>query len=72
MAREIVQAGEQAGALDRMLQKAADFCAVTAANESQRLQALAEPLAILLVGGLVFCFVLSIILPLLGMIDYMI
>lgn len=72
MVRELVQAGEQAGNLEQMLQKAADFCAVTAGNESQRLQALAEPLAILLVGGLVFCFVLSIILPLLGAMDCMV
>ena len=72
MARELVKAGEQAGNLEQMLQKAGDFCAVTAENESQRLQALAEPLAILLVGGLVFCFVLSIILPLLSVMDYMV
>lgn len=72
MLRELVQAGERAGALDQTLQKAAEFCSVTAENESQQLQALAEPLAILLVGGLVFCFVLSIILPLLGAVDYMV
>lgn len=72
MLRELLQAGERAGALDETLQKAAEFCSVTAENESQQLQALAEPLAILLVGGLVFCFVLSIILPLLGVVDYMV
>lgn len=67
--REMILAGEKAGELERMLAKAAEFCHVVVQNESRRLQALAEPVAIFLVGGLVFFFVLSVILPLLGMMD---
>jgi len=67
--QEMLDAGEQAGQLEIMLLKAADFCAVMAENESARLQALAEPVAILTVGGLVFFMVMSIIMPLLNTMD---
>ncbi len=67
--REMVMVGEKSGELEQMLTKAAELCAVIAENESQRLQALAEPAAIFLVGGLVFFFALSIMLPLLEMLD---
>ena len=66
---EMVLAGEKSGELELMLAKAAEFCRVVVQNESRRLQALAEPAAIFLVGGLVFFFFLSSILPLLGMMD---
>lgn len=65
----LLAAGEQAGELERMLEKAAEFCAVTAENRSARIQALAEPVLIFLVGGIVFFFVLSIVLPLLETMD---
>lgn len=51
------------------MQKGAEACAVISGNESQRMKALAEPAAILMVGGLVLFFVLSIILPLLNTMD---
>lgn len=67
--QELVRAGEYAGTLETMLTKAADFCAVELAQQAKRLEAMAEPAALLVVGGLVFFFVLSIILPLLGTMD---
>ncbi|WP_177220789.1 type II secretion system F family protein [Selenomonas sp. GACV-9] len=67
--QEMVMAGEKSGELEFMLKKGAELCAVIAENESQRLQAMAEPAAIFLVGSLVFFFVLSVILPLLEMMD---
>ena len=66
---EMLEAGERAGHLDEMLGKAAAFCQVQAENESARLQALAEPAAIFIVGGLVFFLVLAVIMPLLNTMD---
>ena len=62
-------AGENSGQLEGMLAKGAGLCAVIAENQSRRLQALAEPVAIFIVGGLVFFFALSVLLPLLGMME---
>ena len=67
--QEMLAAGEQSGKLETMLTKGADYCKVMMENESARLQALAEPAAIFLVGGLVFFFVLSVIMPLLNTMD---
>ncbi|SHK78464.1 type II secretion system protein F (GspF) [Selenomonas ruminantium] len=66
---EMLEAGEEAGKLEVMLAKAAAFCQVQAENESARLQALAEPVAIFIVGGLVFFLVLAVIMPLLNTMD---
>lgn len=66
---EMLEAGEEAGRLEEMLAKAAAFCQVQAENESARLQALAEPAAIFIVGGLVFFLVLAVIMPLLNTMD---
>jgi len=67
--QEMLAAGEQAGQLEIMLNKAADFCGVMAENEPARLQALAEPAAIFIVGGLVFFMVMAVIMPLLNTMD---
>ena len=69
MLHEMLEAGEQAGQLEIMLGKAAAFCQVLAENESARLQALAEPVAIFIVGGLVFFMVMAVIMPLLNTMD---
>ncbi|MDD6134832.1 MAG: type II secretion system F family protein [Selenomonadaceae bacterium] len=66
---EMVRAGEKSGELEGMLEKGAGLCGVIAENESARLQSLAEPAAIFIVGGLVFFFALSVLLPLLGMME---
>ncbi len=67
--QDMISAGEQSGQLESMLTKGADFCRVMVENEAARLQALAEPAAILTVGGLIFFFVLSVIMPLLNTMD---
>lgn len=69
MLQEMLEAGEQSGQLETMLNKAAAFCQVLAENESTRLQALAEPAAIFAVGGLVFFMVMAVIMPLLNTMD---
>ena len=57
------------GTLDLMLGKAAAFADEAVRQRSARLEAMAEPLMIFLVGGLVFFFVLSVMLPLLTTMD---
>ena len=66
---ELLAAGEAAGTLDLMLKKAASFAAEAVRQRSARLEAMAEPIMIFLVGGLVFFFVLSVMLPLLTTMD---
>ena len=66
---ELIAAGESTGRLEEMLQKSADYCALSAENLSQRLQAMMEPAMLLLLGGMVTGVVLSIVLPLLEMMD---
>lgn len=63
--REMIRAGEKSGELEFMLEKGAAICRVISENETRRLQALAEPAAIFLVGGLVLFLALSVLLPLL-------
>lgn len=66
---ELLAAGEAVGTLDLMLGKAAAFADEAVRQRSARLEAMAEPLMIFLVGGLVFFFVLSVMLPLLTTMD---
>lgn len=67
--RELILAGEEAGTLELMLSRAAYFCTVHVENQSKRLEALAQPVAILIVGGLIFFFVLAVMMPLLSFMD---
>lgn len=69
MLLELIAAGENTGRLEEMLHKAADYCELSSENFSQRFQAMAEPTMLLLLGGIVLVFVLSIILPLMEMMD---
>ena len=69
MLLQLIAAGENAGRLEEMLQKAADFCRISAENTTQRLQALMEPALILVMGGVVILFVLAVVLPLLDSMD---
>lgn len=67
--RELLQAGEYAGELEKMLDKAVDFCTMQVDEQAKRMEAMAEPVALFIVGGFIFFFVLSIVLPLLGTMD---
>ena len=66
--QELVLAGEHAGNLEEMLRQSASLCHVRASNTSARLQALADPALTLVVGGVVFFAVLSMLLPILDII----
>ena len=65
----MIAAGETSGEMEQMMKRAADFCGVTATNLSTRIEALAEPIMMLFIGGIIFFFILSVILPLLGTMD---
>ena len=69
MLTELIAAGESTGRLEEMLKKSADYCALSAENLSRRLQAMMEPAMLLVLGGVVLGFVLSIILPLMELMD---
>ena len=74
---ELLMAGEVTGQFrmrvlaghDAMMEKAAAFAAADARHRSARVEALAEPVMIFVVGGMIFFFVLSIVLPLLTTMD---
>ena len=66
---ELLMAGETTGTLDAMMEKAAAFAAADVRHRSARVEALAEPIMSFFVGGLIFFFVLSIVLPLLTTMD---
>ncbi len=72
MLSELIAAGESTGRLEEMLQKASEYCALSADTRSQRLQAMMEPALLLLLAGVVLGFVLSIVLPLMEMMDQVI
>lgn len=65
----MLKAGEQAGELEHMLTRASKYAGVIADNRSARLQALAEPLMIVIIGLIIFGLVLSLMLPLLEAMD---
>ena len=62
---DMAAAGEASGHLPLMLRHAARLAGVVTTNELQRLEALAQPVAILVLGGIIFFILLSIALPLL-------
>ena len=66
---QLIEVGEQTGRLEEMLTKGADYAALTAEDRLNRIQALAEPVMILLVGGFVIILVLSVVLPVLDTLD---
>lgn len=62
---DMAVAGERAGHLPAMLGRAASLCRVIAENQLQRIEALVQPVAILVIGGIIFGILLSVALPLL-------
>ena len=67
----MLAAGEAAGDLERLLQHAADYCRRRAGAYAARIEALAEPLMIVLVGAVIFFVVLSVLLPIFDAMDAM-
>lgn len=62
---DMAVAGERAGHLPMMLRHAAALCRVIAENQLKRIEAMAQPVAILIIGGIVFGILLSVAMPLL-------
>ena len=67
--RGMLAAGEEAGDLERLLQHAADYCQRRAGAYAARMEALAEPVMIVVVGAVIFFVVLSVLLPILDTMD---
>lgn len=69
--RGMLSAGEAAGDPERLLVHAADYCRRRADVYAARMEALAEPLMISLVGCIIFFVVLSVLLPIFDAMDAM-
>ena len=67
--RGMLAAGEAAGELDRLLQHGADYCRRRATAYSARMEALTEPVMVVLVAALIFFVVLSVLLPIFDTMD---
>ena len=64
----MIAVGEETGALDTMLNKVADFYDLSTDYSVKRLTALIEPIALVIIGGLVGFIFASILLPIFSMI----
>ena len=62
---DMMAAGEASGHLPEMLEHAASLCQVVTENQLRRLVALAQPAAILVMGGIIGFILLAVALPLL-------
>ena len=69
--RGMLAAGEEAGELEHILPQAADYCGRRAEAIGQRAAALAEPIMIVFVAGVIFFAVLSFLLPIFDAMDAM-
>ena len=69
--RGMLAAGEEAGDLERLLQHGADYCQRRAGVYAARMEALAEPVMIVVVGAVIFFVVLSVLLPIFDAMDAM-
>jgi len=67
--QEMLAAGEEAGALERLLSQGADYCERTARQLGVRIEAAAEPVMIVLIGAVIFFFVLSLMMPIFTAMD---
>ena len=63
---ELLAVGEATGEMELMLQKIADFCQLDIDRMSERLQALMEPVMILVLGVFIGILVLAIAMPILN------
>ena len=67
--RGMLAAGEEAGDLERLLQYGADYCRRRAHAYAARMEALAEPVMIVIIAALIFFVVLSVLLPIFDTMD---
>jgi general secretion pathway protein F len=64
---QMIAVGEQSGALEKMLDKAADSYEKEVESKIMAMTSLIEPLMILIMGGVVSFIVVSILLPIFEM-----
>ena len=69
MAVKMAAVGEEAGSLDKMLAKVADFYEMSVDYAIKRIAALLEPLFLIIVGGIVGFILASVILPIFQMVS---
>ena len=65
----MIATGEASGEMERMMEYGAGYCETKTTNLSSRIEALAEPVMMLVIGGIIFVFILSIVLPMLSTMD---
>ena len=70
MLENMILLGEESGTLDDMLLKTADFYEEEVDRAVDALTALIEPAIIIILGGVVAFIVLSILLPMFDMMDF--
>lgn len=67
---QMIKIGEESGSLDAMLGKVADFYEQEVETDTDRLKSLIEPLMIVVLAGLVGTIVISIIVPMFEIFQY--
>lgn len=67
----MLAAGETAGDLERLLRRSADYCKRVSKQLAARIEALAEPIMIVVIGLVIFFGVLSFLLPVFEAMDRM-
>jgi len=68
---KMVAVGEETGAIDRLLDQIAGFYEAEVEEQATRLAALIEPVLIVVVGGIVAFVILSIMLPVFGIMNHL-
>ncbi len=66
---KMIAVGEEAGSLDKMLSKVADFYESAVDYSLERLTAMVEPIFLVLIGGIVGMIMASVILPIFRMVE---
>jgi type IV pilus assembly protein PilC len=67
---QMVEVGEQTGALDDMLDKAASYYQAEVDQTVDNLSSILEPLLVVMMGGVVGTVIISLYLPMLTYIKY--
>ena len=65
----MVKVGEESGAIDKVLNKTANYFDDQVTNSIQKMTTLIEPMFILTVAGIVVVILLSVFLPMMGLMD---
>ncbi|HHU24480.1 MAG: type II secretion system F family protein [Bacilli bacterium] len=66
---EMVKVGEESGAIDKVLNKTANYFDDQVTNSIQKMTTFIEPMFILTVAGIIVVILLSVFLPMMGLMD---